>query len=228
MFSKFLDIVHIWKYQKITKLACKERLPAFLNLSKWNSKKLPIKTEIDTNDTIIYKVLNKPLAGKFLCRILFFIRKQTLTPAVSPANLGTQTNSNMTRNGARRDLHATQNHHLKTGPSHLYAHRALTADKISGKHSICTKCELADVIIDQGQGHGEPEVEFRAQKTAFLTPTFNHTNWRQGQEIQQLLGYLRRTEKCLRGGWKAHDTREPPSARPSDPIDSRHKNARLC
>ena len=100
--------------------------------------------------------------------------------------------------------------------------------QISGKHSICTKCELADVIIDQGQGHGEPEVEFRAQKTAFLTPTFNHTNWRQGQEIQQLLGYLRRTEKCLRGGWKAHDTREPPSARPSDPIDSRHKNARLC
>ena len=171
------------KYQKITKLACKERLPAFLNLSKWNSKKLPIKTEIDTNDTIIYKVSNKPLAGKFLCRILFFIRKQTLTPAVSPANLGTQTNSNMIENGARRDLHATRNHHLKTRPSHQISpdlrtpgpHSRHTArlrsfpyeKQISGKHSICTKCELADVIIDQGQGHGEPEVEFRARKTAF-------------------------------------------------------------
>ena len=129
----FLILSIFGKYQKITKLACKERLPAFLNLSKWNSKKLPIKTEIDTNDTIICKVLNKPLAGKFLCRILFFIRKQTLTPAVSPANLGTQTNSNMTKNGARWDLHATQNHHLKTGPSHQnYAHRALTADILGG------------------------------------------------------------------------------------------------
>ena len=62
-----------------------------------------------------------------------FIRKQTLTPAVPPANLGTQTNSIMTENGARRDLHATRNHHLKTGPLHqLYTHRALTADKLRG------------------------------------------------------------------------------------------------
>ena len=105
-----------------------------------------------------------------------FIRKQTLTPAVSPANLGTQTNSNMTENGARRELHATRNHHLKTGPSHTPGpHSRHTArlgsfpykKQISGKQLICTKCELADVIIDQGQGLEEPEVEFRAQKSAF-------------------------------------------------------------